>query len=438
MASGLVHAESCPATKSEVDLWVVPPTQMAIAKKYPVEYRPVASLTGEAPLIEFLIPASADTYYDLDMTFLKVQMKVKVYKTVNNAKTEVAMDADGRKTFSPVNNMLHSLIQRCDLELNGKLVTTSSQHYSYRSYLEVLLNYDTHAMDTYLKSCGWLKDTDFKVSENRAKLVDDDGVVDLFGRLRLDLFNQARLLLGGLEMKLAIQAHRPTFYFITKDAEHTVEVQWTHAALFLVACKLESPIMTAHEKALAASTAKYPVTRVDVKQFVIPAGSGNVPIDTVFAGQLPRRIFMVMVDNAAENGSFITNPFKFEHFDVNYLLCLVNGEAYPAIPLTPDFAKKQVKREYHTLFDSIEQNPTRPILSLTPEEFLNGYTIFAWNLAPDFADGCSSHWNVVKRGSCRLELRFKTPLAKVTTILFVAEFDNVIEIDQDRNVITDY
>lgn len=437
MAS-LVHPQSCPATKTELDLWIVPPTQMAIARKYEVEYRPVASLTGEAPLIEFLIPASGETYYDLDETFLHVKMKAKLYKTTNNVKTGVALNAAARAKFSPVNNFLHSLFQRVDFEMNGKLVTATSTHYPYRAYMEGLLNYDARAMKTHLQSVGWEKDTNFAVSPTRSLLVADDGTIDLYGRLRLDIFNQGRLLLGGMEMKLTLQAHKPSFYFITSDAEHSVEVEWNQVALFFTCAKLHSPILSAQEKALASTPAKYPITRTEIKQFVVPTGSGTVPIDSCFAGQLPRRMFMIMLDNAAENGSFTTNPFEFKHYDINYLTCLVNGEAFPAIPMTPNFGKKHVKREYQQLFSSMEQSPTRPTLTITPDEFMSGYSIFAWNFSPDYSDGCSSHWNMVKRGSCRVELKFETPLAGVITILFIAEFDNVIEIDKDRNVSTDF
>lgn len=438
MAS-LVHPKSCPATKSELDLWALPATQMAISKKFDVEFRPVAALTGSTPMIEFCVPASADQYWDLDSTNLEVRMKVSLFKTDNNVKTAVAIADASRKLFSPINNLLHSLFQRIDLELNGKLVTSTSQHAPYRAYIETLLNYDSHAMETHLQGVGWVKDTDFKVSEERNKrVIADDGTIDLYGRLRLDLFNQGRLMIGGLEMKLTLQAHRPDFYFIVDDAKYSVEVEWNHVALFLQCVKLNSPILSAQERALANSPALYPITRVDIKQFVIPAGQGNVPLDTVFAGHQPRRIFAVMVDNISENGSFTTNPYRFQDFGVNYLSCLVNGEAFPSIPACPDFSKKRTKREYHNLFNSLEQMPTRPTLNITPEEFMSGYTIFAWNFAPDHADGCAQHWNVVKRGNMRMELRFATPLTQVITVLVFAEFDSLIQIDKDRNVITDY
>lgn len=435
--ANLIHPQSCPATKTELDLWVLPPTQMAIDRKYEVEYRPVAALTGEAPLIEFLIPSTADVYYDLDETYIEVRLKVSLMKTDAAVKAAVPMNAAARKLFSPVNNTLHSLFQRIDLELNGKLVTATSQHYPYRAYLETLLNYDDNAMRTHLQGVGWERDTDFGVSEKRAGIVEDDGTMYLYGKLRLDLFNQGRLLIGGMETKLTLQAHRPQFYFIAA-ATYSVEVEWSHVALFLTVAKLHSPILSAQEKALAQNPAKYPITRVEVKNFIIGVGHMDAPLDQVFNGQLPRRMFLVLVDNAAENGSFALNPFKFEHFDVNYLACWVNQESYPSTPMTPDFEKKKFKRDYQALFTNMEQVSTRPALTITPAEFANGYTIFSWNFSPDYADGCSTHWNVVRRGYVRMHLRFAKAMTKVVTGIIVAEFDSLVQIDKDRNVVTDY
>ena len=436
----LVHPQSCPATKTELDLWWVPHTQTSINDRIELEYRPVAALNGESPLIEFLIPASADVLLDLHRTQLEVEMKVKLFQTAaGGAKQEVVINDDARDKFSPINNMLHSMFQRIDFEMNGKLVTPASQYYPFRAYMETLLNYDKNAMDTHLQSVGWKKDVDFGVSKDRCKqTIADDGTVLLEGGLCLDLFNQGRLMIGGIEMKLSLQANKPAFYFITSAAEYTVEVSWTQVALKLLGVKVAPPVLTILEKKLASKPAIYPITRTDVVEKVVPTGGSNVPIDNLWAGQLPRRMFMVMLENDAGNGTFTSNPFKFQHFKLNHVSCIMNGNSYPAQPLTPDFEKNRVWTEYLTLITSLKDNRPRPVLTVTPKEFVSGYTIFAWNFSPDFADGCDDHWNVTKRGSLRVDLRFKAALEKVISIFFIGEFDNIVEVDKDRNVFTDF
>src|SRR5882724_6849667 len=193
-------------------------------------------------------------------------------------------------------------------------------------------------------------------------------------------------------------------------------------------------ILTAHEKALTASPAKYPITRVEVRQYVVPSQTKSTTFDNAFTGQLPRRIFVGMVLNSSENGNLKTNPFNFQHFDLNYIACLVNGEQVPLIPYTPDFAKNEITREYRALFASLKQLTPRPHLNISKKSFIKGTTLFGFNLAPDYADGCNGHFNLIKRGSLRLELRFANNLANSINIVVYGEFDNIIALDKDRNV----
>jgi len=49
---------------------------------------------------------------------------------------------------------------------------------------------------------------------------------------------------------------------------------------------------------LSKTTAKYPLTRVEVKTFTIHAGVGE-SIDNAILGQLPKRIIIGFIDNKA-------------------------------------------------------------------------------------------------------------------------------------------
>lgn len=55
---------------------------------------------------------------------------------------------------------------------------------------------------------------------------------------------------------------------------------------------------------------------------------------------------------------------------------------------------------------------------------------------PDLDD--SEHVNLVKKGSVRLELRFAEALPNTINVIVLAEFDNLIEIDRNRQVLFDY
>lgn len=427
-ASSLIHPHSCPAAKSELVLSDVPPTQASIVRSDVIEYRPLSAVTGETPLIEFLIPAMADRYTDLDDMFLYIKFS---YETSGLKQNELVC---------PVNNVLHSMFSKVDMTMQDKSVTSSSQHYAYKSYLEKLLGYGDSAKKTYAKTAGWFRDTDFsKPDAKRAEAMKEKTTIELIDRLHLDLCSQERLILNGVQMKISLQTHRPSFYFqATSKTTSISKVNFEHVALFVKHVEVSEMQATAHRSLLLKSPALYPISRNEIRQFVLSKGEQHRSLDNVVQGQLPRRVFVMLVKNAAENGELTLNPFNFEHFKLNFLACYLNGDQYPGIPYQPDYTKSIFAREYFDLYRSLNQLTAKPNLDVTLEEFKNGFTVYGINFASDSSDPIEGHFNPLRRGNLRIDLRFAEALTEVITVLVFAQFESLISIDNDRNVYTDY
>ena len=69
-------------------------------------------------------------------------------------------------------------------------------------------------------------------------------------------------------------------------------------------------------------------------------------------------------------------------------------------------------------------------------EYNNGYELYAFDLIPDLCDG--DHFNLTKQGIVRLDLKFGAALPNTVTVIAYAEFENVIDIDRNRNVVFDF
>ena len=69
-----VHSKSQECTKSELDLFSVPPTQVSLEEGHWIDHQPVSSLS-DSGLITFLSPGTED-YVDLSKTILVVRAKV--------------------------------------------------------------------------------------------------------------------------------------------------------------------------------------------------------------------------------------------------------------------------------------------------------------------------------------------------------------------------
>jgi len=147
MAS-LVHPSSSESVSSQLDLFLVPPTQTSLEDGFFTKYHLISILTSEGleGLVEFCIAAKNSNYVDLANTFLYVRASVTTDAGANLAENaETALDC----------NFLYTLWSQCDLFLNGTLVTQSSNNYPYRSYIEMLLSFGKKQKNhNCLRFCG--------------------------------------------------------------------------------------------------------------------------------------------------------------------------------------------------------------------------------------------------------------------------------------------
>jgi len=143
-----VHDQSCECTKSELDLFSVPPTQTSIEQGSWIEYHPITTVTEGSP-IEFDVNGSGEDYIDFANTLLYVKVKLSAINGDN-----LAADA----AVGPVNLFLHSLFSQVDISLNGTLITASTNTYPYRAMIETLLSYGEDAKRSQLTSTLFYKD----------------------------------------------------------------------------------------------------------------------------------------------------------------------------------------------------------------------------------------------------------------------------------------
>ena len=165
-----VRSKSQECTKSELDLFSVPPTQISLEKGHWVDHQPISSV-ADGGVITFLSPCTED-YVDLARTILVVKV-TKADCTNLGAdekvwypylvKTTCPLTSKFHKKFSfkvgVVNNFLHSLFKQVDVFLKEKQVTQATGTYAYHAYLETLLNYGPSAKDSQLTAALYYKDT---------------------------------------------------------------------------------------------------------------------------------------------------------------------------------------------------------------------------------------------------------------------------------------
>lgn len=418
-------------TKSELDIFATPPTQTSIESGSTLCFRPISSLSDTAP-IEFLVTASGDEYIDLAHTTLHIIAKVKPVTPVAVGSTQ---------NISPVNNWLHSLFSQVDVYLNQKCISPPSNNYAYRAYIENLLNYGDLAKKSHLTNSLWYADEPGKFNDpankgllKRKTFIDNENGIELFSNLHCDIFNINKFMVNGVDLGLKLIRNKNEFHLMGGTPG---KVEIIEANLFVRKVKINPSILLAHARALNVTPAKYPINRVEIKTLTIGSGIQSKSIDNIFLGQIPKRCIIGMVDSQAFNGSQQTNPFNFEHFNYNYLALYIDSTQIPAKPLTPDFEKKQYIRSYYTLFEGTGIHFSDTGNGISYEDYPEGNCLAVFDLTSDLS--CNEpHWNIIKSGTLRAEIRFAQALTKTVTFIIFAEFDNIIEVDKNRNINIDY
>ena len=439
-----VHHESNECSKSELDLFNIPPTQTSISRGQWIEYHPLSNITDTGP-IEFNVSGSGEEYLDLARTQLYVKAKITKANGAN---------LDPNTQVGPVNLFLHSLFSQVDVSLNERLISPSTNTYPYRAMLETLLNYGEEAKTSQLTTAMFYKDTPGKMDavnpvaddadanlglKARYAFTKNSNTVDMIGPIHSDLFFQDRLLLSGVNLRLKLNRAKNSFCLVSSAVNPQFKVVITQAILYVRKVKVAPTISLGHAAALKQATAKYPIRRIECKVLSIPGGFPTSTPDNIFLGQIPKRIVLGLVDSEAYNGSYGTNPFDFKHHNLTQVGVYVDGEQIPRKPLFLKFDEaggQNFIAGFQSLFSGIGKLSQDTGNQVTRSDYGQGYTLFAFDLTPDHCPG--DHFELIKQGNLRVELHFAQPLANTVNLIIYAEFQNVIEIDANRNVLYDY
>lgn len=428
-----LHNQSPECISSALQLWGVTPTDEACREGNYIEFSTRAS-TEDATVFDYDIPANSDDYYDLPRTLHYVKLKIVAE---NGADTAEGDDV------APINNLGHSLWSQLDITANNKLITQSSQTYAYRAYLQNLLSYDRGAKTTHLTAGLYYQDTAGQFNTlgaanegyvNRKRLTAKSKVIELLNPIHADLFSQDRYLLSGVPLHLRFTRNKDSFVLMSSKKER---IKILDSRLIMRKVKLSPDLLVAHAKALAVAPAKYPVTRVDMRTYTIPAGLQSKTIDYLNSSNIANRLVAVFVSNRAFNGDYALNGLEFLNCKINHFSLHADSQQIPCRPFTPNFETGEYMREYYSLFNGTGIHFSDAGMMIDREAYGKGFTIFAIDLTPGLTAG-HDHWGLERQGNMRLEVRFAEPLAEPINCIVMSEYDNLIQIDRQRSVIVDY
>ncbi|XP_069618444.1 uncharacterized protein F54H12.2-like [Ranitomeya imitator] len=432
-----IRDTSIECAKSELDIFTVPPTQTSIEKSFFVEVQPIAALADNAPL-EFFISGSGEYYYDLNNTLLNVQCRIQ-------KQDGVALTPGTRVGL--IIYPIATLLNQVDITLGDRLISQSDNLYSYRAYIETLLNYSLQALRSQFTAGLFYKDS---AGHHQSTVLDGDNQnqgfacrahatrlsrpVELVGPIFGDIFNQPKLILNGLDLKIKLSRNKDAFCLMAVEQEQ-FKVQIVNAALYVKRVQVSPAVRIGHSQVLLSSPAKYALDRACLKVYSIPGGMRNSNHENLFLGQIPKTVILCFVYNDAFSGSYQKNPL-FSPLSDQSRGSVFGRAADPAKPFHPNFDAEHAVREYMALVHVSGKQKADVGLSVDRDDFMSGYTFFAFDLSPDQEP--SAHFSLIKTGNLRAEIHFADATPHMVNMIVYAVNTTVLEINHRREVLYDF
>jgi len=438
MSAKLVNYQSVQSTKSELDIFTIPSTQVAVEKTRWLEVHLDNPCTNTGPYDFHISPGPL--FLQLNRNYLL--MEVRIVKPDGTV-----LDANSGNV-GPINLIGKTLLRQAKLSLNGTEVYDSGDKYHYRAYIETELNNDLTTKNTQLAFSGYTREEptnagniDVDANAGFRQRVDPfklSSWVQLYTPITTDLFAQPRMLLNNVDLRLTLLRNSDAFALLHyTDPTQQFKLEVRKMVWYVKTVSVISSINLALEKTMLTYTAKYPLRRVEVKILHVSNGRQSTPENAVWNGQLPRRMVLGCVDSNASVGAYTKSPFNFQNFNIKEISLVVGGVIHPAQPLVIDFEQRAFARAYMQMFDGLGISGEDKSNHITPAMFTSGSCLFAFDLSADEDNG--GHFDVIKEGATSICIKFGQAVAAPgIDIICYAEFDNLLEMDKNRNIFLDY
>jgi len=304
--------------------------------------------------------------------------------------------------------------------------------------LNLTYNYNNHAADTAVK----LNERVFVVPPLAASTPRNEGahkrrnyqkdVKLMKGQLHLDTCYLSGLILPGITVRISLKKNTDKHCLMYDSDSQLCKIDWKRIFLKVRRVTVSPSEMYNHQLALQAETSKLFYKKNIVKTLNMNYNQTLTTIQ-IHEGNLPNRVILGFMETDTKAGTYKTNPYKFEHFDMENINLKVSSKNVVFTDgLKMKMTEKDVLEAYNTLYSGI--SPCSK--DITINEYMQGYYFVAFDLTPDLCSG--PNFNNLKDGKLECSMKFETKAAKAISMIAYLEFDNKIEISATKKITCNY
>ena len=344
-----------------------------------------------------------------------------------------------------------ALFNTGEIYINDTLISMAGSLYSYRAYIETLLNYLPEVKQSWLSQELYYQDspgafnsvtkTDQPYNQGiilRRELTQTGHGFKILFKPHLELFNQDRMLLP-CDIRLKFGRNGSEFYLMNKTPEKAYKIIINDATLYLRTLKFKESFQTKLLKMVnTAGGALYPMLCPHVASFNIPVGTKSFSYPVAKLGKQAIRVYLALIDNDAFNGDYLQNPYNFLPLNLNYAVFTLNGKQFPTTPIKMHWDSDSTG-EYLRALNELQRTTgvlnTNGGWNVDRAAYPLGFFILGQKLTEAFTD---TSFAPDQQGTLSISLGFATAPSKSVTAIFILEYQNVMKITPKGGIELDY
>ena len=362
--------------------------------------------------------------------------------TVSRSKVPSTSRSGEDGAIIPVDNVLHSMWSRVDITMNGELISTTSQKYMYKSYIETILN-NSHSTKEYQLKLSWYfgddgdKHEDYLMNwnkgiEQRQLHFCDGQKVEMMGFISSDIFGIQASIVNGVERGITLI---PNMDIMHLQSFHNRKFGcMVINDIYLYVCKRQftNKVVVAHAGIMEETKAMYPFKHMEVRAYNGNKGNTEVTIENPYESKIPTQFILGMVDPDSYIGNLRKNPLNFKHYDISSAAFYIDNESIAKQPYKLNPSDGKFIEPYMELYSILGKASKDVDIGRSRENYLEGTFLLPFDVTPTSVANME-YLGRKTGGNCRIALQFCKPLPHNIMIITYAIFPMELQIVMARN-----
>ena len=201
------------------------------------------------------------------------------------------------------------------------------------------------------------------------------------------------------------------------------------------------------ERILKETPITYPLRRIEIKKFSIPASLTSWQSDSLVQSAInPTKLFLMLIPEDLWSGGYKTNPLEFvnrvedshgRQIRVQRASLTCNGA--PLINHPSGSPEQLLYAAFRAMYNNLGQlGRGQPSCGIHWDLFRNGATVWAYDITRTGRASNNKVRQPVMQGLLRYELSFTQPLPKALNLFCISEHHASFTVDKNRNIVYNF